>query len=1071
MRENARRFVAYRAKDYCASLRYDLAIVLPLLLLFCSMMKAQTPAAPDPPKPDQSVTAPAQAQSNAPTLEPESPLAGEIVGGKSRKYLINLKAEQFARIVVEQRGIDIVLRVSAPDGTLYARVNDLDDTTGSEQIVVLAEAAGAYQLEVQPAEDAEAGGYVVRLAEVRAPTAQDRLIVRAERTLLDANRLLFGERTAESRRLAIKKYEEATTLSHQIGDRAREAFAIAQIGMVHGWIGNKQLAQDYFNRSLELYKEINNRAGEARALTGLGILFASMGEWQKALDYHAQALALRRAADYRRGIIVSLDQIGAVYAELGEPQKALEYYNQALTMLSETISFRLQGKVLGDIGRVYESLGEKQKARETYERALVLHRKRDNRGGMANVLHRIGLVYASSGEPRKALEFYEEALKIQQTLGNIKAADTLTSIGEAYYRLGDATKALDYLNQSSALRVGIVATPNEALNRYWVARVRQDQNDMTGALKEIEAAVSIVENLRSKIASHELRASYFATVETYYDLYIELLMQLHGRNPSSGYEAAALAVSERARARSLLELLREARADIRRGVDPALLERERSLQRQLNAKAVEQSNLSTGKRTGTQAAQIAKELESLTTEFLEIEAQIRQKSPRYAALTQPRTLDLKEIQGLLDPQTLLLEYKLGETHSYLWAVTASSIKSFELPKRAEVDAAARRVYELLTERNRQVSGETLEGRQARLKRAELEYGTAATRLSRMLLAPVASLLENKRLLVVSDGALHYIPFAALPAPEAQAYEVTGLNSDSLAPEFGQPLIVAHEIINLPSASVLGALRRDISGRKRSPKSVVVIADPVFDNADARVRASANRTNANRTSAVAAQQTLASALQDASVAQSGLETGVIGSSNSIPRLPFSRREAAAILASAPAGQGKSALDFGASRATATGGELSQYRYIHFATHGLLNSNHPELSGIVLSLVDERGRRQDGFLRLHEIYNLELPADLIVLSACQTGLGKEIRGEGLVGLTRGFMYAGAARVAASLWKVDDAATAELMGRFYAAMLKKNLSPSAALRQAQIEMAEQKRWQSPYYWAAFTMQGDWR
>lgn len=179
----------------------------------------------------------------------------------------------------------------------------------------------------------------------------------------------------------------------------------------------------------------------------------------------------------------------------------------------------------------------------------------------------------------------------------------------------------------------------------------------------------------------------------------------------------------------------------------------------------------------------------------------------------------------------------------------------------------------------------------------------------------------------------------------------------------------------------------------------------------------------------------------------------------------------ILASAPAGQSKAALDFGANRATATGGELSQYRYIHFATHGLLNSSHPELSGIVLSLVDEQGRRQDGFLRLHEIYNLELPADLIVLSACQTGLGKEIKGEGLVGLTRGFMYAGAARVTASLWKVDDAATAELMGRFYFAMLKKKLSPPAALRQAQREMAELTRWHSPYYWAAFTMQGDWQ
>src|SRR4029077_6353868 len=127
-----------------------------------------------------------------------------------------------------------------------------------------------------------------------------------------------------------------------------------------------------------------------------------------------------------------------------------------------------------------------------------------------------------------------------------------------------------------------------------------------------------------------------------------------------------------------------------------------------------------------------------------------------------------------------------------------------------------------------------------------------------------------------------------------------------------------------------------------------------------------------------------------------------------------------------------------------------------------SAHPELSGVVLSLVDRQGKSQDGFLRLHEIYNLKLSADLVVFSACQTGLGQEIRGEGLVGLTRGFMYAGAQRVVASLWKVDDFATAQLMKQFYVGMLKDKLPPAAALRAAQLEMMKDKRWSSPYYWA---------
>jgi CHAT domain-containing protein len=189
-----------------------------------------------------------------------------------------------------------------------------------------------------------------------------------------------------------------------------------------------------------------------------------------------------------------------------------------------------------------------------------------------------------------------------------------------------------------------------------------------------------------------------------------------------------------------------------------------------------------------------------------------------------------------------------------------------------------------------------------------------------------------------------------------------------------------------------------------------------------------------------------------------------------RLFFARREADAILKATPPGQGLKAVDFQASRATATSPDLAGYRIVHFATHGLLNSEHPELSGLVLSLVDQSGKAQNGFLQLEDIYNMNLPVDMVVLSACETGLGKEIKGEGVEGLTRGFMYAGATRVVASLWKVDDAATAELMSRFYKGILKDGLQPAAALQKAQVQMRTQKRWRSPYYWAGFVMQGQW-
>jgi CHAT domain-containing protein len=249
----------------------------------------------------------------------------------------------------------------------------------------------------------------------------------------------------------------------------------------------------------------------------------------------------------------------------------------------------------------------------------------------------------------------------------------------------------------------------------------------------------------------------------------------------------------------------------------------------------------------------------------------------------------------------------------------------------------------------------------------------------------------------------------------------------------------------------------------------VIADPVFDRSDSRFT-----TPATETSDKTQPQTIGADdarsiehLAENSADKSGVTTLRLV----IPRLPFTRQEANQLMALAPKGSSFSAIDFQASRATVLDPALSQYRYVHIATHGLLDTERPGLSALVFSMVDAQGQPQNGFLRANDIYNLKLPAELVVLSACQTGLGKDIKGEGLVGLTRGFMYAGAARVVVSLWNVNDKATADLMARFYEKMLKQGQRPAAALRAAQFEMWKQKQWQSPYYWAAFTMQGEWR
>lgn len=331
----------------------------------------------------------------------------------------------------------------------------------------------------------------------------------------------------------------------------------------------------------------------------------------------------------------------------------------------------------------------------------------------------------------------------------------------------------------------------------------------------------------------------------------------------------------------------------------------------------------------------------------------------------------------------------------------------------------------------------------------------------MILAPVAAQLGNKRLVIVADGALQYVPFAMLPEPVVGGRQLVAGQS--------QPLIVRHEIVSLPSASALAIQRREIAGRTPAPKMLAVIADPVFDRSDARltnVAATGNEDAKAQTRSFDNERSIVHLAEKTDDATSAATRKLV-----IPRLPFTKQEATQLLALAPKDATLGALGFQANRTAVLNAALSEYRYVHFATHGVMDSERPGLSSLLLSMVDEQGQPQDGFLRANDIYNLKLPAELVVLSACQTGLGKEIKGEGLVGLTRGFMYAGAARIVVSLWNVNDQATAELMTKLYRRMLKQGERPAAALRAAQIEMWKQKQWNAPFYWAAFTLQGEWR
>jgi hypothetical protein len=414
--------------------------------------------------------------------------------------------------------------------------------------------------------------------------------------------------------------------------------------------------------------------------------------------------------------------------------------------------------------------------------------------------------------------------------------------------------------------------------------------------------------------------------------------------------------------------------------------------------------------------------------------------------------------SVLDDDTLLLEFALGAERSYVWVVSNRGLRGHELPGREVIETAAERLYESLTALQ-DLPGDTPAKRRARAAQAAAQYPSQAEALSRMLLGGAAGELGNKRLLVVADGALQYIPFAALPSPAPPGPAEGSAGALKPGAPRGVPLIVGHEIVALPSASTLAALRGEAGRRQSAPGAVAVLADPVFENNDGRLLAAKRRPPPQSGNGGGSE----GRSPDATVEKLSRDGFVLR------RLPQTAEEAKAIRSAASPREVLVAVGFDASRRTLLSPELKRYRIVHFATHGVLDNVHPELSGIALSQLDEQGRAQDGMLRLHDIYNLRLPAELAVLSACDTGLGKDIRGEGLVGLTRGFMYAGVPRVVATMWKVDDFPTSLLMESFYRHMFKEGLSPAAALRSAQLEMLGRPRWNNPFYWAAFMLHGE--
>ena len=755
------------------------------------------------------------------------------------------------------------------------------------------------------------------------------------------------------------------------------------------------------------------------------------------------------------GEAFTLVGLGRVYANgFVDYEPALHFYQQALSKLTPGVHGRAIAQVRGDIGKLYFSQHNFDAALSEYRKAL--NENADARV-TAEILMYVGMVYAAKKEDSKALDNFTQALGLQckliqeqgtaaalidpknESCDLIGAGHTLKNMGLSYSAIQRYDKALSYLNQALQIWVQVLYRTAESDTRYEIAGVQKRLGNLTEAQEQIRMALPIVESLRTKIANRQLRTSYFASVQKFYELYIDVLMRKYAQTGDRSSQALALTISERARARSMLDTLIEAQAEVRSGANKEDLDKETELQRKLTL--LSQRQMIDPRQQETQKSRIRLELEALVTEYRALEARIRESSPRYAALTRPEPLSLEAMQRLLDPDQMLLEFALGEERSFLWAVTRESIYSYELPKREELETDSDAMRRLLNEQSP-------------------AYGESASSLSKKLFGRVEFFQSSPRLLIVASGRLQYVSFAALPVPVRGTQPA--LESIIAGKNGTVPLLVYHEIETLPSVSVLAQLRREPTYRDKAArqKQVLVIADPVFELLDDRFKEPSRGGPGKKSRSLGPAQLAAA---DRRLTNPRSQRFTAGAT----RLVFTAREADAILSAlAPGMRGDKVLSFAANKELVTKrGVLPDYQIVHFATHGIINDEYPELSGVLLSLFDEQRRTREGLLQMHEIYNLSIPVDMIVLSACDTSIGKEMKGEGLPGVSRAFIYAGRAGSLRAYGRSRMTRTAELMAAFYKNLFQQDgIRPAAALRQAQLQMWRKAPTESPHRWGGF-------
>jgi len=834
--------------------------------------------------------------------------------------------------------------------------------------------------------------------------------------------------------VALQTAESALELWRSVNDQ--RGMARAYVYMSDFQIAQHQLveATQSNQAALDIWRQLNVPEKQAETLIGLGFVEYRKGAMEESLGLlnQAQSLINEDAEPYMMGQITN--GMGEAFVESGMPEAALTKFQQALQYFRKAENPRAPLFASWNIAGAYYQQGKYSEARGVLEETISQAAVIDEQNLIALCQELLGRTYEGLGDKAAALTNYESAFQVySKTNKRREAAKTLALIAHLEEQQGKSEQARrHYLSALASLR-SLSDRINEAAVLHALGSQELRENHLDPAESYLRQSIEATENVRRVSSSRDLTAAFSATVYDRYQTYIECLMKKYQGQPEPQLVQHAFEVSELARGRSLAEVLQATQTNLAAG-DPQLAAREKLLRQSLQARENGKIALLGQNYRREDLAALDAEIAKLESQYKEISDTIRLRYPAFSQVTRPSAWDLAQIQQQIvgDGDTLLLEYSLGGEHSYVWAVTRDSFQSYELASQSQINEASEQLYKLLTTPDAQNESSLVQ---------------ATDELSRLILAPVAKELNKRHVIVVSDGRLNFIPFQLLPRPEGG----------------GEPLVASLEISYAPSASILGQLRNETARRPVAEKVLAAFGDPIFES-NYRQRANLNLNNQIAYATAPGQERWQNALRDVELAGDDIDA------SRIQPLTFTTTELANLRAVAGP-EILIATGFEATREQLAQSDLSKFAILHFSTHGYLDAKRPENSGLVLSMIDREGHAQNGFIGLADIYRLNAPVDLAVLSACRTGLGKDVRGEGLIGLTRGFMYAGASSVVASLWKVDDEATAELMKRFYSNMLQRNMPPAAALQAAQNSIRQEPQWRFPYFWAAFTLQGEYR